>query len=257
MFFIFSKILVFLIQPTCWLVGLIGWALFAKNPKKKRRILRGVFFLAVVLTNPFLVHKTFQLYETPAVSMTSLRDTFDIGIVLGGFSNFNVSSVDDRLNFNPAANRLTDALLLYKKGLVRKLLISGGDGNLIDKDNPEAKRVEPYLLTMGVRQEDILLETNSRNTHENALFSKQLIDSQQFITPKILLITSAFHMPRSIGCFKKVGLTITPFPAHFIGEKATWRGETWLTPDPKSFYDWDMIIKEWVGYVVYSLKGYI
>ena len=256
MFFIFSKILAFLIQPTCWLIGLFGWALFAKNPKKKHRILRGGFFLAVVLTNPFLVHKTFQLYETPAVPMASMRDTFDIGIVLGGFSNPNFP-VDNRLNFNEAANRLMDALVLYKKGIIRKLLISGGDGNLIGKKSSEAERVEPFLWAMGVRQEDILLENNSRNTRENALFCKQLLDSLQLGTSKLLLITSAFHTPRSMGCFRKVGLTVTPFPAHFIGKKVSWRASDWLIPNSDALDNWESIIKEWVGYVVYALKGYI
>ena len=255
MFFILSKLLVFLIQPTIWLVGLLFWAFFTKNPIKRRRILRGTFFSTVVLTNPFLMHQTFRLYETPAVRMDTLRDTFDVGIVLGGFSNFHVT--DDRLNFNEAGNRLVDAVVLYKKGLVRKLLITGGDGNLVGKKSLEAEKAEPFLLLMGVRQADILLESASRNTHENALFSKQLLDNQHFTNPKILLITSAYHTPRALGCFKKVGLNVQPFPAHFIGENPSWRASAWLTPESKGFTNWETILKEWVGYVVYRLKGYI
>jgi uncharacterized SAM-binding protein YcdF (DUF218 family) len=256
MFFILSKILSFLIQPTFWLVGLLGWAFFTKNAAKKARILRGSFFLSVVLTNPFLMHQTFCAYETPAVPMSSLRDTFDIGIVLGGFSNFN-TTVDDRLNFNNAVNRLTDAIVLYKKGIVKKLLITGGDGSLSGAKSPEAEKVEPFLIQMGVRKEDILLESRSRNTHENALFTKQLIDSQQLKSSKLLLITSAFHLPRAAPCFKKVGLNVQVFPAHFIGEKPSWNASYWLKPDAQAFMNWEVIIKEWIGYVVYSVKGYI
>ena len=256
MFFILSKVLSFIIQPTMWLIGLLGWAFFTKNSTKKRRILRGVFFLTIALTNPFLMHQTFRLYETPAVSMSDLRDTFDVGIVLGGFSKFDVPA-DDRLNFNQASNRLIDAVVLYKKGLVRKLLISGGDGNLLGGKSLEAVKTEPFLLLMGVRQEDILLESRSRNTHENALFSKQLIDSQRVITPKILMITSAYHMPRAMGCFRKVGLDVQPFSAHFVGEKPSWGASYWLKPDAEAFANWEAIFKEWIGYVVYKLKGYI
>lgn len=257
MFFILSKLLIFILQPTSWLVLLLAWAFFAKNPIKKRKILRGVFFMTVALTNPFLMHQTFRAYETPPVSMNTMRDTFDVGIVLGGFSNFDINAVDDRLNFNQAVNRLTDAVVLYKKGLVKKLLITGGDGNLIGRKSPEAERTEPFLLQMGVRQEDILLENASRNTHENAIFTKQLLDSQRLTNAKLLLITSASHMPRSIGCFKKVGLNITPFPAHFIGEAPSWKTSYWLTPDSKAFSNWESIFKEWIGYVVYYFKGYI
>ena len=213
--------------------------------------------MTVILTNPFLMHQTFRVYETPPVSMNTMRDTFDVGIVLGGFSNFDIDAIDDRLNFNQAVNRLTDAVVLYKKGLVKKLLITGGDGNLIGRKSPEAEKTEPFLLQMGVRQEDILLENAARNTHENAVFTKQLLDSQRLTNAKLLLITSASHMPRSIGCFKKVGLDITPFPAHFIGEKSNWKTSHWLTPDSKAFSNWESIFKEWIGYVVYYAKGYI
>jgi uncharacterized SAM-binding protein YcdF (DUF218 family) len=256
MFFILSKVLVFIIQPISWLVGLLAWAVFTKNPTKKRRILRGTFFLTVGLTNPFLMNHTFRFYETPAVPMSSLSDTFDVGIVLGGFSNFDATT-DERLNFNSAANRLTDAVVLYKKGIVRKLLISGGDGNLLGQKTPEAEKTEPYLLLMGVRQEDILLENRSRNTYENALFSKELIDSQHVKSDKILMITSAYHTPRALGCFKKVGLKVDPFPANFIGKKPSWKTNYWLKPDAQAFFNWEAIFKEWIGYVVYVLKGYI
>jgi uncharacterized SAM-binding protein YcdF (DUF218 family) len=256
MFFVLSKILFFIIQPIMWLIGLLSWAFFTKNDVKKRKILRGVFFMTVVLTNPFLMNQTYKLYETPVVPISSLRDTFDIAIVLGGFSNFNTTA-NDRLNFGPSVNRLTDAIDLYKKGLVRKLLISGGDGSLLGQKSAEALRVEPFLLAMCVRQEDILLESNSRNTHENALFSKQLIDSLQPNTSKLLLITSASHMPRSMGCFRKVGLEVKAFPAHFVGEKPSWDTGYWLKPNSQAFVNWETIIKEWIGYVVYSLQGYI
>jgi uncharacterized SAM-binding protein YcdF (DUF218 family) len=256
MFFILSKILAFIIQPIVWLVGLLAWAFFSKNAQKKLRILRGAFFFTLIVTNPFLLHQTFRLYETSAVQADSLRDTADIAIVLGGFSNFDVPA-NGCLNFNDASNRLTDALVLYKKGLVKKLLISGGDGNIIGNKNLEAEQTVPFLLALGVRQEDILLEIKSRNTHENALFSKQLIDNQQIKGQKILLITSAYHMRRSLACFRKVGMAVGAFPAHFIGKEPSWRAGYWLIPEPLAFFHWKQIIKEWVGYGVYWLKGYI
>jgi uncharacterized SAM-binding protein YcdF (DUF218 family) len=256
MFFILSKVLAFLIQHVMWLVGLLAWAFFTKNAPKKARLLRGAFFFTLILTNPFLMHQAYLWYETPMVPMTELRDTADIGIVLGGFSNFKVSG-DDRLHFNEASNRLTDALVLYKKGLVKKLLITGGDGKLLGNKTSEALKVAPFLLSMGVQEADILLESNARNTHENALFTKQLIDSLNLKADKLLLITSASHMPRSMGCFRKVGLKVTPFPAHFVGEKLSLGLGHWLKPDPRAFSYWESLIKEWVGYVAYWLKGYI
>jgi uncharacterized SAM-binding protein YcdF (DUF218 family) len=256
MFFILSKVLYFIIQPIVWLVGVLAWGFFNKNAEKKAQILRGAFFLTLVLTNPFLMHQTFRLYETPAVQVDSLRDTADIAIILGGFGNFDVPA-NGCFNFLPSANRLTDALVLYKKGLVRKLLITGGDGRIIGKQSREAALSKPFLMTLGVRQEDILLESKSRNTHENALFSKQLLDSLHIKSEKILLITSAFHMPRSLACFSKVGMQVTAFPAHFMGEEPNWKLSHWLVPDPLAFSYWEQLIKEWIGLGVYWLKGYI
>jgi uncharacterized SAM-binding protein YcdF (DUF218 family) len=256
MFFVLSKVLAFIIQPLVWLVGLLGWAFVSKDVRKKTRILRGAFFFTLIATNPFLLHQTLRLYETPAVQVDSLRDTADIAIVLGGFSNFEVP-VNGCLNFNEASNRLTDALVLYKKGLVKKLLISGGDGDLIGNKNLEAEQTEPFLLVMGVKKEDILLETKSRNTHENALFSKELIDSQQIKVQKILLLTSAYHMRRSLACCRKERLQVIAFPTHFIGKEPSWRAGYWLIPEPLAFFYWKIILKEWVGYGVYWLKGYI
>jgi uncharacterized SAM-binding protein YcdF (DUF218 family) len=255
MFFILSKVLFFIIQPIVWLVGLLGWALLTKSQKKRARILRGAFILTLIATNPLLMHTTFRQYETPPVQMDSMRDTADVCIVLGGFANFDVPA-HDRLNFRPAANRLMDAIVLYKKGLIKKLLITGGDGNLVGKQYAEAALTEPFLLTMGIRKEDILLESVSRNTHENALFSKQMMDSLHINAQKMLLITSAFHMPRSLACFRKVGLQTTAFPAHFVGEEPSWKADYWLIPEPLAFFYWEQIIKEWVGYGVYWLKGY-
>jgi uncharacterized SAM-binding protein YcdF (DUF218 family) len=256
MFFIISKLLSFLIQPITWLISTMGWGFMTKNAVKKRKILRGLFWGIVVLTNPFLMNQTYRFYETPAVPMASLRDTFDVGIVLGGFSTFDVPA-NDRLNFNFAGNRLLDALVLYKKGLIRKILITGGDGDLLGDESLEADAAAPFLEVMGVRKEDILLENRARNTHENALFSKQLLENHQINTSKILLITSAYHMPRAAACFRKVGLDALPFPAHFIGEKPSWETTYWIFPNSKAIFYWKEIIKEWFGCVAYALKGYI
>jgi uncharacterized SAM-binding protein YcdF (DUF218 family) len=256
MFFALSKILFFIIQPLSWLVGMLGWALFTKNSKIRLKLLRGVFWLLVILTNPLIFNVIAKNWEHPPTPMHDLRDTFDIAVVLGGFSNGDDISFDNRLHFNTASNRLTDALVLYKKGIVKKILISGGDGKLLGKKSPEALATEPFVLAMGVPQEDILLEANSRNTYENALFTKQLLENQPIKPQKILLVTSAFHIYRSVRCFKKVGLEVTPFAAHFESETFEWQPKKWLIPNSKNIMRWESFIKEWVGCVVYKLQGY-
>lgn len=256
MFFALSKLLYFILQPLNWLVGLPIFAMFTKNARRKRRILRGCFFLLVLITNPFLSNRIFHAWEAEAVQMSTLRDTFDVGIVLGGYANGDTYA-NDRLVLAPAANRIVDAIQLYKRGIVKKLLITGGDGRLLGDSYPESYWAKNYLLDIGVKPEDILFEDQSRNTHENALFSKQLLDKQGLSNAKLLLFTSAFHIPRAQACFKKVGLNTRPFPAHFEAGKLTIEPRTWLTPDADLIKNWEVFLKEWVGYAVYKLQGYV
>ena len=258
MFFVFSKLLLFFVQPLAWIFGLFAAAFLSKNARRKRRLLRGGVGLLFLLTNPLFSNLVFRSYEWRPEPIAALRDTFDIAIVLGGFTNGGVDeAARDRLNFSPAANRLTDAVVLYKRGIIRKILISGGSGDLLIKEAAEADLTRPFLLDMGVRDTDILLENRSRNTHENAVLTKQLIDNQQLTEPKLLLITSAFHMPRAFACFQKVGLQPHPFAAHFLAEPLNWTPRKWLIPTVDCLLNWEGFIKEWVGCAVYKCQGYI
>ena len=256
MFFILSKLLYFLLQPLNWLVGLPIYAILTKNARRKRRLLRGCFALMVLITNPFLGNRVFHAFEADAVSMNEMRDTFDVGIVLGGYTKGGTYAQKDQLQLSTAANRLTDAIQAYKRGFIKKLLISGGDGKLLGESYPESQLAKNFALDMGVKPEDLWVEDNSRNTHENALFSKQLLEKQGFANAKILVFTSSYHIPRALSCFKKVGIQAQPFPTHFIAERLTLQPETWLIPDPDVIKNWESLLKEWIGSVVYKIQGY-
>jgi uncharacterized SAM-binding protein YcdF (DUF218 family) len=256
MFFILSKILYFLLQPLNWLIGLPIFAILTKKPLRKRRILRGCFFLLVFISNPFIGNRVFHAWEAAPIAMSELRDTFDFGVVLGGYTKGGLYP-ENRLHFSMGANRLTDAIDLYKLCKVRKLLITGGDGKLLGGSYPESVLAKNYLLDIGVKEEDILVEDQSRNTHENALFSKQILDKQGLTKAKLLIFTSAFHIPRAMACFHKLGMDAQAFPTNYVAEKPTLEPSTWLTPDAEVIRNWEIFLKEWVGYVVYKLQGYI
>jgi uncharacterized SAM-binding protein YcdF (DUF218 family) len=99
---------------------------------------------------------------------------------------------------------------LYKLGKIKKILISGGSGSLLYPDESESEDLYDFCMIAGVRKKDILLENQSRNTHENAIYSLKIIEEEN-IEGKVLLITSAFHMRRSIGCFKKEKIQFDSF----------------------------------------------
>lgn len=202
-----------------------------------------------------------MLWEEQTLEVAQIIEPFDIAIVLGGYSENSSIRPNGGGLFHFAsqsANRLTQTIELYRLGKVKKIMLSGGSSKVIGSKVSEADQVQKYLLRLGIPREDIILESTSRNTYENALFSKNLLtDFHVGIEhQKILLVTSASHMYRAKKCFDKVGLETTPFSTDFIGSK---RGFSLgvIVPTVSEISKWQMLIKEWVGLLAYRLNGQI
>jgi len=256
MFFVFSKILYFLIQPINWVLALMLCSLFSKKPSRKRKALVAAIVMGFFFTNHFIYNQIIHLWEVETITADQIKKPYDIGILLGGFSSSYVIPNHDRFNINCSGNRFLNAYELYKTGKVKKLLITGGSGDLLQKTPSEAVKLKDFLLRIGVPEEDIIMEPAARNTYENAVFTQTML-TEQFPGANCLLITSASHMRRSIGCYKKAGVKFTPFSVDFMAEKNRWAPENTLVPDRKGFYLWEILIKEWVGYFAYWLKCYL
>ena len=256
MFFIISKLLYFLIQPLNWVIALMLYALFSKIPSRKRKALVAALCLVFFFTNHFLYNQVVKAWETDTLTADQIAQPYDIGILLGGYSNSHIRPSNDRQNFSQRANRFLNAYELYKMGKVKKLLLTGGSGDILEKNASEAEQMKSFLIRLGMPSEDIIVEGKSRNTYENAIFTKTILD-ESYPGASCLLITSAWHMPRSIGCYEKAGVKFTPYSVDFITEEDRWLPENTLIPDRNGFYFWEVLIKEWVGYLVYNLQGYI
>ncbi|RFP63741.1 YdcF family protein [Hymenobacter lapidiphilus] len=111
------------------------------------------------------------------------------------------------------------------------------------------------LRLAGVPRQDILLETRSRNTHENALYTKELLAQHPEIK-RTVLITSAFHMRRAEGCFAKVGLQPALFPAGYYSIDRRYTPASLLLPAEEPLRLWGVLLHEMAGYLVYKLLGY-
>ncbi len=256
MFFILSKLLLFLIQPLNWIVGLLFYSLFTKHQKRRKTSLWIATLLLLFFTNHFLFNQIVRLWEPTTALSTELKQRYDIGILLGGYSNHDIIRSADRHTFSERANRFTQALELYKKGKIKKLLLTGGSGSLLEDKPSEALRVKPFLLLMGVPDSAIILEPDARNTYENAVFSQRIL-AQGFPDASCLLITSAWHMPRAMGCFAKAGVSFQPYCVDYLSESTRFVPGSLLLPNNNTLYRWSLLIKEWVGYLVYWMKGYI
>ncbi len=256
MFFVLSKLMALLLKPINWLVLLGIFSLATKNQQRRKKSVKALIIMLLIFSNPWLVNQLACVWETGQRAPASITEPYDTGILLGGYINFNALAPAGVSTFNQAGNRLTGTLMLYRTGRIRRILLSGGAGRLIGDVRPEADAVREFLLQCGVPDSAILVENRSRNTRENALYSRQLADSLA-IGPRFLLITSAWHMRRAQACFVKAGLPCDPFGTDFIAETSNGNWLEWLEPDWKAFQKWDFLLKEWMGWLAYRMKGYI
>jgi uncharacterized SAM-binding protein YcdF (DUF218 family) len=254
MFFIISKLLAFLIAPIVWVTILLIWALLTKDPRKKSKRLLITFVVFYFFSNTVILDEFFRPYETPAVKESDLPGTYDAGIVLGGMIAYDHELV--RLQFDRSVDRLMQAITLYKDGKIRKIFLSGGSGSLLETDVLEAVLLKQYLLKIGIPDSSIIVEGRSKNTRENALFSKPLLDSLHK-NGKYLLITSAFHMPRALRCFRKVGINATPFSVDRYAGPRKFVFDHMFIPATGALDGWNVLLHEWLGLISYKIAGYI
>ena len=107
----------------------------------------------------------------------------------------------------------------------------------------------------GIPEKDIIIESESNNTRENAIFSKIILD-KQLPAGKFLLITSAFHMRRAIGCFSKAGVQTDYYSTDRYSGMRSFEIDNLLIPNAASMMHWQMLIHEMIGFVVYKISGY-
>jgi uncharacterized SAM-binding protein YcdF (DUF218 family) len=253
MFFMLSKILLFLISPFIWAFILLFFALFTKKPSRKRNYLIISSLILLLFSNQFLFNEVEKKWETPAVKIENV-DKYDYAILLGGFSSYDTAT--SKVNFTEAADRFCQTLQLYQQKKIKKIFISGGSGQLLHQDLTEADKIKTFLISLNVPESDILIEATSRNTHENATNTAKYLKKHD-PAARCLLVTSAMHMPRALGCFKKAGLNVTAYPTNFLAESRKFDFDILVFPKPYILSRWDSLIKEWVGYFTYKILGYL
>lgn len=256
MFFILSKTAGLLINPLIILLLLLVPALVLKRRKLKHLFL-GMFALVfLVFTNPVITNEILLWWEVPAVPFEQLRQPYDAAIVLSGVTA-NHKAPYDRVHLNKGADRIMHAVQLYKQGKVKKLILSGGSGLLEADSVAEADRMRTVMLLAGVATADIMVEARSRNTHENAQFTHNLLRDSSPDQGRYLLVTSAFHMPRAMACFTAEGVAVEAFSTDFYSMDSAYTLEHYLLPSPEALQAWNKLLREWLGLLAYKLAGYV
>lgn len=248
-FFIFSKILSFAVDPFFWIIILLLLALFAKKKYRRPRYLVSALILTFVFSSSPIYKITFDYWK---IKQDITYQKFDAGILLGGM--ISLSSSDENILFNEYNDRLLNTLELFHKGIIKKIIITGASGSL-SSDLKEADIIKSFLIRIGVPREKIIVENQSKNTHENAIYTELTCKELEMDKYSFLLITSDYHMRRSLSCFKKTGLNITPFVKE--SDEFHFDLEYLIVPQTSVLFKWKVLFHEIVGYFMYKLMGYV
>jgi len=248
--FILSKIIGLILNPFLWIIALCVFAMFQRQDKKRKKIYAIALCMILFFSNPWLITTLQYPFHTPPMPMNA-NEQYEVGVVLGGYTSY------DRVNkaghFNMSSDRFIQAAWLYKKGFIKKIIVTGGQNGFTHEDNfIEAEFVASNLKDLGIPPSDIYVENKSRNTIENAELSYKILDSLGLKKNKVVLITSAFHMPRAMETFIKAGYNIRPYPCAFSILPSSIRFSIdSLIPAAWAFDAWGGFLKEMVG------RGYL
>ena len=210
--------------------------------------------LLFVFSSKLLGQWSFEQLESqfPAVPVKE-QSNADYIVVLGGGIGF-PETPRVALEFRYMGDRLLQAARLYRAGKAPKIVVSGGNANPASGRLSEAEYAAQLLLELGVPATAVVLETNSSNTAENAAFTADLLSEPQKLN--LLLVTSAFHMPRAMLAFSSEGFQVIAAPTDFyIPQEKTglWNR---LVPSSTGLALFSNAFHEWVSLQVYRLSHY-
>jgi uncharacterized SAM-binding protein YcdF (DUF218 family) len=254
MFFIASKALWFFAAPSALLfVGALIGAVFSARRGGRWLAIGCLLALLVVGDGPIgalMIAPLEDRFPPPAADLPAPTGI----IVLGGAIDDDISQARGQTTFDEGAERLTEAAVLARRYPSARIVYTGGSGSLLARPSTEAEDARRLLVAMGVDRQRITLETRSRNTDENARFTAALVHPESGQT--WLLVTSAYHMPRAMGLFRKAGFAATAYPVDYrtVGGRADWRPQANL---PRGMEIFDLAAHEWVGLIAYRLSGRI
>jgi uncharacterized SAM-binding protein YcdF (DUF218 family) len=255
MFFTLSKILGLFTTPSNAIVAICAIGALLLLLRRQRQG-------TLTLTFGILLLLVFGYSPAGNILLLSLTERFpawqsdgrapDGIIVLGGAIDSDLSAARGSLEVNGAAERVFAMLELAQQFPQARIVFSGGSGDLFDNSLPEAPFAGRVMARFGVAPDRITLEGTSRTTYENAVFSRQLVSPKP--GERWLLVTSAFHMPRSMGAFRAAGFDVEAYPVD-------WRSRGWI--DAASPFDslssglgrTDAAMHEWIGLLTYRLTG--
>ena len=255
MLFVISKTLGIMLLPTNFMIGLglIGAILLAT---RFRRLGRGLMIVSLVLLaicawSPLGKLLIYPL-ETRFPAWDASKGAPDGIIVLGGPIDADLSVIHGRAVISAAGDRIVTAAVLAHRYPNARLLYTGGSANLLSNDAKEADFAAELFEGLGIARSRLLMERSSRNTLENAEFSRAMVNPKP--GERWLIVTSAFHMPRAVGLFRKAGFEVEAYPVDWkLGKGSDLFSFSNVAGD--GLARTDPSVREWMGLVAYRLAG--
>jgi len=253
LFLFLSKILDLLFAPLTWTLLLValGWALRRRTTLAWSLVVLAATQL-LVFSTPRVADSLMRWTEAAAPRTFVTNETYDAVIVLGGVMEQRSPWMDNGKDLSGAAERITRCFELLRAGRARNVLVSGGLMDPAPGVPSEAEQLAAMLEDWGISDDRITVETRSRNTHENAVESARIVSERGW--RRVLLVTSAKHMPRALGCFRRAGLTPDALPVDYRGGSEA-AGASWLPRASDLELSTDAL-RELAGRVAYRLQGY-
>ena len=253
-FFLASKVIWALISPDSLIVilGVSAWiAAIVKWQRISRSLLASCALLLVLIgffpVGEWLIAPLENRFTTNA----ALPSELDGIIVLGGAISPRMSNIWQQPELDSAADRLTSFLYLARLYPNAQLVFTGGSGAVTEQEFKGAAMAQILFEQLGLAERAIIFESESRNTSENARNSKELVTPEN--NENWLLITSAFHMPRSIGVFCQQQWVVQPYPVDHYSQKGNLLRVDFSFGENLSVLG--VAIREWVGLVAYRISG--
>lgn len=263
MFIFLSKLLPLFIYPVGLTICLLVFSLILTKHRKWHTItLISALIILSIGGNRWVAQSLARSLEWRYIQQDKLPQASTI-VLLGGATH-SASYPRPTVEINGAGDRLLYTINLYKHGKAEHILLSGGSIDNITIDAQPAEDMKILLTSLGIPNDTIWIENQSRNTYENAVFSQRILKEHNI--NEIILVTSAMHMPRSVALFKKLGIQVIPAPTDFTVTKNGWEYLTHPTP---SVFLINLIptadnlsltskaLKEYIGMVTYSLRGWM
>ena len=256
MFPVLTRIFWLLVQPVTLavLLLLLGWLLSFRVKRLWSRIFLALSLLIFLVTGfttagYLLIMPLENRFERPAEPAR-----IDGIVVLGGGMDGEVNDVRGGFELNRSGDRMVEAVRLALRHPEAKVVIAAGPAALAMEQEAEAYAAQRLFESFGIARERLILDDKSRNTEENAQFAKQLAGPDSGQT--WLLVTSAFHMPRSVGLFRKASFSVVPWPADYLASGA--EGVRFkIDQSPENIAVATIALREWAGLLGYWMVGKI